>query len=81
MIKWINVESKIMSRIAYNAEVKIMYIDFKDSTIDTPFSGVNKALFESFCKADNIDDYYENFIKHKCEKVEIDTKNRVNIRL
>ncbi len=81
MIKWINVNSKIMSRIAYNSEVKTMYIDFKDSTVDTPYAGVNKALFKSFCEADNIDEYFETFIKNKCKKVEIDIENTVNIRL
>jgi len=81
MIEWINVDSEIMSRIAYNSEVHTMYIDFKGSIVDTPYAGVKQSLFESFCEAENIDEYYENHIREECEKVELDTENVINVRL
>ena len=81
MIKWINVNSKIISRIAYNTGVKILYIDFQGSSVDTPYAGVTKEMFEEFSNAENIDEYYEKYIKDSCEKIELDTENVVNCRL
>jgi len=79
MVKWINVNSKKISRIAYNPEVKTMFIDFKGSVVDTPYAGVNQVLFESFTNAEDIDEYYEAFIKKECEVVELDTENVINV--
>ena len=81
MIDWINVNSKKIIRIAYNFEIKMMYINFRGSTIDTPYQGVSEETFAEFSKANDIDDYFNRHIRDVHIKVKIDTENVVGCRL
>lgn len=78
MIKWIEVNTPKIKRIAYNSEINIMYIDFSGSTTDTPYQGVAEYAFRKFSKAKKIDDYYEKHIKDNFQSVQISTENKIN---
>ena len=81
MIEWIDVNTPKIKRIAYNPEIKIMYIDFSGSAIDTPYQDVTEKTFKKFSKARNIDDYYDTHIKDNFERVQISTENKINCSL
>lgn len=81
MTKWIYVNTPKITRIAYNSEIKIMYIDFTGSIVDIPYRGVTEKIFKKFSKAKKIDDYYEAHIKDKFQTVEISTENKINCSL
>jgi len=81
MIDWINVNSSKIRRIAFNTKLKMMYIDFVESTVDIPYQGVTETTFKEFSKAKNIDNYYELFIKDKYPRVEFNTENKINCPL
>lgn len=81
MIDWINVNSSKIRRIAFNAELKMMYIDFVESTVDIPYQGISEATFKEFSNAKNIDNYYELFIKDKYPCIEFNTENKINCSL
>lgn len=81
MINWIDVNSPKITRIAYNPEILVMYIDFSGSITDTPYQGVTKAIFKKFSKANDIDGYYETHIKDKFQSVQISTENKINCSL
>lgn len=79
MVKWIYINSSKITRIGYNAEIQIMYIDFVGSVVDTPYKSVSEDLFNEFSKAKNIDGYFETQIKDFFEEVTFDLENRINI--
>lgn len=81
MVNWITVNSHKISKIAYNAEIETMYIDFKGSKVDTPYTGVTKGMFKLFCNATDIDEFYDTHIKDSFKKIERDTKFSLNCRL
>ena len=81
MIEWIDINSTKIRKIAYNSEIKIMYIDFVCSTIDTQYSGVSEKVFIEFSMADDIDQYYDSHINDVFEKVELNIVNNINLNL
>lgn len=78
MIEWFYVNTPKINKMAYNAEIKTMYIDFYGSTVDTPFKNVPKNTFLEFSQAYSVDEYYEKHIKTCYEKVKIGTENSIN---
>lgn len=81
MIEWIYINSEKISKVAYNKEIKTMYIDFIDSNVDTPYAGVTEAIFTAFCEAKNTDEFFKIHIKDCFEKIDINTENSINCRL
>jgi len=81
MIEWIRVRSKKISKIAYNSEVKTMYIDFKGSNVDTPFMKVDENVFKMFCNAEDVDEFYRTKIKNSYQEAILNTENTINCRL
>lgn len=81
MVEWINVNESKIKRIAYNPEIKIMYIDFTGSSLDVPYHGITENLFKKFSQAKRVDDYYETHIKNKFEAVQISTENQISCSL
>jgi len=81
MTEWIYVNTPKITRIAYNPEIKIMYIDFSGSTEDTPYQGVTEKIFRKFSKAKKIDEYFETHIKDNFKSVQISTENKINCSL
>jgi len=75
MIEWIKVRSPVISKIAYNSEVKTMFVSYKGSTVDTPYTGVSKDMFIGLSNATDIDEHFDAHIKHHCKEVQIDTEN------
>ena len=72
---------KKIAKIAYNAELKTMYIAFQGSTVDTPFVGVSKKEFNKFSKAANIDEHFNDKIQGTFEEVTLDTEIVINCNL
>jgi len=81
MIDWVNVNTSKIKRIAFNSELKIMYVDFVESTLDVPFQGITEEVFYAFSTADNIDNYYELFIEGKYPRIETMTENKIHCPL
>lgn len=81
MVEWIYVNTPKISRIAYNAEVSTMYIDFPGSTLDIPYKGVTEAVFREFSQAENVDAYYDLHIKDVYPQIERDIENKIDCKL
>ena len=77
MVEWVYVNTSKITRIAYNSDIEIMYVDFSGSTVDVPFKGVSEKVFREFSQAKNIDDFYENHIKNIFKRIEINTENKI----
>ncbi len=77
MIKWAYVNTPKITRIGYNAEIKVMYVEFCGSTVDTPFKNITEDTFREFSRAKMVDDYYEDYIKLNFEQVDTETKNKI----
>lgn len=75
MIEWVNVNSKIITRIGYNKMIGTLYIDFSGSTSDTPYKDVSEEIFTEFTKSENVDNYYITFIKDTFEPSHLNSES------
>ncbi len=81
MLDWVYVHTSKIKKMAYNAEIETMYIDFIGSTVDTPYKNVSEKTFNEFSQANDVDEHYEMHIKSSCQKVEISTENIISCDL
>jgi len=63
MIDWTLVNTRKIRKIGYNAELKVLHIEFNHSIIDTPYINVPKKVFLKMLKEKNVDAFYENKIR------------------
>jgi len=75
MIQWVDVESAIISKIAYNTKSETLFVSYKKSSVDTPYSGVTQDMFKKLSKATDKSEYFEMHIKRFCKEIKIDTNN------
>ena len=65
MINWINVRSKAIRKIGYDASANRMYIDFEDSDPYYTYCRVPETIFQDFINAPSVGRHYHGFIKNK----------------
>ncbi len=69
MTDWIIVNTQKINRIGYNPALKVLYVDFNGSQVDIPFTQVSIRTYKNLIKAKNIDNFFEENIQSKFNKV------------